>query len=117
LGLSQREIEELDQKYGIDEEAFEGQISKLDEARDTLGITEEEIEASKRKDTVDGFLDTVFGENEAVTGAELIAKAREVIGNTDIPKRTQRVLDRLEEEAERSEGREYWKSLIEGNEE
>jgi len=115
LGLGQREVEELNQKYGIDVEAFEGQTSKLDKARDKLGITAEEIEAGKRKDTVAGFLDTVFGETESVTGTDIITKAREVIGNTDIPKRTQRVLDRLEQEAERSEGREYWKNLIEGN--
>lgn len=117
LNLSQREIRELNEQYGLDETDFDNQIEKLDEVRDKLGISAEEIETSKRKDTVGGFLDTVFGENEVVTGVEIIAEARERIGNTDIPKRTQTVLDRLEQEAGRSEGREYWKNLIEGNEE
>ena len=112
LDLSDEEVGELNQKYGIDEESFLGSVKALDSQIEEQGLTKKYVEQEIRKRTLDGFFDEIFGDREKVSGREILDAVFAVIGDDAIPKKKQEILDELKELDDAAYTRKQWKNFI-----
>lgn len=114
LELTEEEKVEMDEEFDLSEESYNEQLERLAEARNRLGITEEEVERFVREGTMEGFLDVVFGEKEEILGNELLDAIMERLGDQEVPEGRQKILDEIKDQANVKGTRDYWKNLIEG---
>jgi hypothetical protein len=116
LKLSEEEKQKLDTKHEVSDEAFNSRVQRIDAVREAKGIDIKELETERRKGTVEGMVDTIFGDKTKVTGNEVRDYALQMLGNEEPAPNQKLILDKLEKQGDLSQDKSYWIKLIKGEE-
>ena len=116
LKLSQEEIDNLDKKYGINDELYNSQVRKLDERRDSIGISAQEMQRRVEEGTAEGMMKKMFAGREEISGNDVLKFADERLKGQEVPKETKRLLERIKEMSKTTGDMKFWKGIIFGEE-